>query len=368
MKVLCIADKSLNIILPHMIEAAKRFGSDTEIFSEEFEPKGYSIATEYFAEVERNGPEGQILPDFLNNYRDADIILSFFSPFSAEAFNKLESLKMIGSIRGGYQHINVSEATRLGIAVFNVPGRNAHSVSDFAIGLMLAEGRELHRNASLIMAGKWVDPSFRTHYQPDLIEKTVGIVGLGAIGQLVAKKLKNGWNMTVLGYDPYLSEEQAKLIGVKLVSLEELFAESDFVSVHAKATKDNYHMISHELLSLMKPNAFFINTSRASLVDMKALYEILEDHKIAGAGLDVMEVEPIPSDEPFLKLDNVTITGHYAGNSSDTLANSPHLLVKEMIAVIEEKSQLGLINRDVLSRPRFLDWKRHLNLSVESTN
>ena len=356
MNVLCVADKRMNGVYPHMKEAAKRFGQSTTISGEEFDDPSFEVLTDYFATVEKNGPEGQKAPEFLDKYQDAEVVISFFSPFNKEAFDQLKSLKMIGSVRGGYQHINVEEATKRGIVVLSTPGRNAHSVSDFAIALMLAECRELYRNAKMIMSGNWVDPSFKTHSQPELFEKTVGLVGLGAIGRLMAKKLGQGWDMRVLGYDPYVTPEQAKEIGVELVSLEELFKESDFISIHAKATEQNKHMIDRKLLSSMKPNAFFINTARASLVDSDALYDVLKEQKIAGAGLDVMDEEPIPADNPFLKLDNVTITGHLAGNSSDTTANSPHLLVREMIDVINGTSKRGVVNPEVLETAAFKEW------------
>jgi D-3-phosphoglycerate dehydrogenase len=269
----------------------------------------------------------------------------------------LQNAKIIGSIRGGYQHINVEEATKRGIAVFSVPGRNAHSVSDYTIAMILAEARELSRNSSHIMAGDWLNPLFKTHYQPELYEKTIGIVGLGSVGRLVAKKLINGWDMRVLGYDPFISKEDALKMGVRLVDLPTLFRESDFISIHAKATKNNNKMVNGELLSLMKPTAFFINTARASLVDNIALYRILKDRKIAGAALDVMDVEPIPKGDPFLSLENVTITGHLAGNSSDTISNSPYLLVKEIIDFIKNGSKVGLVNPEVLENEKFFTWK-----------
>lgn len=356
MKVLCVADKRMNEIFPHMQAAAKRFGPGTIVCGEQYDDPSFEILTEYFATVEKNGPEGRVVPEFLADYPDAEILITFYSPFGVKALDLLPGAKMIGSIRGGYQHINVEEATKRGIAVFNVPGRNAHSVSDFTIALLLCEAREVCRNSASIMAGKWLDPSFKTHYQPDLNEKTVGLVGLGAIGRLVAAKLKNGWDMRVLGYDPFVPPEQAKEMGVELVGLEDLFRASDFISLHAKATAENRHMINGALLSLMKPTAFFVNTSRASLVDMDALYRVLKEHRIAGAGLDVMDQEPVPADEPFLRLDNVTITGHLAGNSSDTTANSPKLLVNEMLDVIRGKSLTGLVNREVLDNASFQAW------------
>lgn len=365
MKVLCIAVERMNEIYPHMLTAAERFGSGTVICGEQYDDPSYKMITEFFATVEKNGPEGQKESAFLKDHADAEVLITFYSPLGRKEMETLASVRIIGSIRGGYQHIDVEEATKRGIAVFNVPGRNAHSVSDFAIALLLNEARELSRNSASIMAGKWLDPSFKTHYQPDLYEKTVGIVGLGAIGRLVAEKLKKGWNMRVLAYDPYVTKEMADEMGVEMVSLETIFQESDFISIHAKATEETRHMISKELLSMMKPNAFLINTSRASLIDMEALYTVLKERRIAGAGLDVMDQEPIPADDPYLKLENVTITGHLAGNSSDTTQNSPKLLVDEMLDLIRGKSTRGLVNPEVLDHPDFKAWLQKRRESVQ---
>lgn len=356
MNILCVAEKRNPDIYPYMIEAAQKMGSNCVVSGEFFDDPQYENITEYFMTVEKNGPEGQILPPYLKDHEDTEILITQFSPVHRGSMEQMKKLKIVGSIRGGWQHINVEEATERGILVLHVPGRNAQSVSDYAIAMLLAEARELYRNASVMMSGGWVEPTYKTHYQPDLYRKTAGIVGLGAIGKLTALKLKNGWGMKILAYDPYVPEEAAKEMGIEMTDLQTLFRESDFISLHAKAVKDNYHMIDMKLFSLMKPTAFFVNTARASLVDSQALYWVLENKKIAGAALDVMDQEPLEKDNPFLKLDNVTITGHLAGNSSDAVSGAPGLLTEEIKNVLEGNDTAGIVNPQVLEMESFQKW------------
>ncbi len=364
MKVLCIAEKRNDGVYEPMLRHTKALPF-TEAEGELFDNEEYKDIVDMFVKIENNGPNEEPVPSFLKDHKETEVILSCYCPINEKAMDELEDLRVIGSIRGGYQHIDVKAATERGIAVFSVPGRNADSVSDLAIGILIAEAREIVRNALSIINTGWADASVKTHYQPDLAYKTVGIVGLGAIGKLMAKKLGRGFDMRVLAYDPYCNKETADSLNVEMVDLETLFKESDFISIHAKATPGTKGMITKDLLSLMKKDAFFINTARASIVDYDALYQLLKEKKIAGAALDVMPVEPIPADDPFLKLDNVTITGHLAGNSSDSINNSPRLLLKEIMDVINGVSDLGLVNKEVLNDKRFIDWSEKIKKEVK---
>ena len=357
MKVLCTAMRRMDEIQQYMIAHARLFGGGTEVVARLYDDPSYEPLTSYFAKVEKEGPEDTLLPDYLGECSDCEIAISFYEPYGSEVFDGLPSLRVAGSIRGGSQHINAEEATRRGVAVFGTPGRNAHSVSDYTIAMMLAEARELARNAHSLWNGQWVEISERNHYQPELYRKTVGIVGLGAIGRLVASKLKGGWDARIVAYDPFVSEKDAAAMGVELVTLEELFRASDFVTLHAKVTEENERMIGADLIGLMKPTAFFINTARAALVDTNALYDALKEKRIAGAALDVLDTEPVEPDEPMLKLSNVTVTGHLAGNSSDTTFNSPRLLVEEIVAFIKGESTRGLVNPEVLDDPGLKAWR-----------
>ena len=251
--------------------------------------------------------------------------------------------------------MNVSEATKRDILVFNVKGRNAHAVSDFAVGMMLAAARNIAKAHHAIQTGTWRKTFVNSNSIPELHDKTIGLIGFGYIGKLVAKKL-SGFDVHIVVYDPYTDKDVIENSGAKKVELDELMKTSDFVSVHARLTDENREMIGERELSLMKPTAYFINTGRAGLVDQKALAECLAKQNIMGAALDVFSTEPIESDSPFLKLDNVTLTTHIAGTTSDALSNSPYLLMADIARLLNGESADFIVNKEVLEQPSFKEW------------
>ena len=255
-------------------------------------------------------------------------------------------LKAIGVLRGGYDNVNVAYATQKGIAVYNTPGRNANSVADYTVGLMIAECRNIAKAHMNLKLGNWVRDYTNKETMPDLSGKTAGIVGFGAIGKKVAQRLK-GFEMELLVYDPYF-KPTAETKGIELVSLETLLQRSDFVTLHCRLTQETERLFDAQMLSLMKPTAYFINTSRSGLVDEKALWQALKDHKIMGAALDVYDREPPGKDYPLVTLDNVTLSPHMAGGSRDAFTQSPGMLAREMLSFPEDKTSRFLVNPDVL--------------------
>ena len=206
----------------------------------------------------------------------------------------------------GFDAIDVPAATRHGVVVCTAVGANHEAVADYAVSLMCALQRGLLRNHRLITGGQW-----KTEFRPGLWRATVGIVGLGRIGQAVARRCR-GFAMTILAYEPYPDRDFVREYGVELVSLEELLRRADLVTLHCPATPENRHLINHERLALMKPTAHLVNTARGSLVDEAALHEALATGRIAGAGLDVFEKEPL-FDSALFGLDNVVLSPHVAG-------------------------------------------------------
>jgi len=269
----------------------------------------------------------------------------------------MPNLRIVGVSRAGLENVNLEEATKRGILVFNVQGRNAHAVSDFAVGMMLAEARNIARAHHAIKEGKWIKSKGFVNgpFIPEMNGKTVGLVGFGYIGSLVAKKL-SGFDCRVIVYDPYANPETIKKAGCEQVGLEELFETSDFVSIHARLTESNKNMINADLIGKMKPTAIFINTGRAGLVDQDALADALENRKILGAALDVFTTEPIDPNSRFLKLDNVTLTSHVAGSTCDALTNSPYLLAADVASFLENGEARFICNREVLDNPEFQAW------------
>lgn len=266
---------------------------------------------------------------------DADVIVTQFCTVTRELVDACPKLKAIGVLRGGIENVCSEYAREKGIEVFNAPGRNAEAVSDFTVGMIICEARNIARGHHGILTGRWIRNYSNSGMIPDLPGRTVGLIGCGAIGMKVAKKL-SGFDMKLLGYDPFASAERCKEAGVEPVELDELMARADFVSLHARLTAENHHLIDARRLALMKPTAYLINTSRAGLIDEAALVEALRAKKIAGAALDVYEHEPPQPDDPLLALDNVTLTPHMAGGSNDAFFNTPILLRKRMEAWIDQ--------------------------------
>ncbi len=311
-------------------------------------------------EVEKKGPEiEEVDPVIFHEGKDTAILIGLFIPVSSKVMDAMPDLKIIGVSRAGLENVNVEEATRRGILVFNIQGRNAHAVSVFAIGLMLAECRNIARAHLSIKNGQWRKSFCNSEVVPELGGRTVGIIGFGYIGKLVAKKL-SGFDVNILVYDPYTSDEEIENAGAKRAGLDQLLKESDFVSLHARLTDKNKGMLGQKELSLMKPGAYLINTGRAGLLDQNALVQALKDKRIMGAALDVFSTEPIEKDNELLSLDNVTLTSHIAGTTADALANSPYLLIEDIAKFLNGEKARFIVNPEVLENPPFREWFQDL--------
>lgn len=307
-------------------------------------------------EVEKFGPEIETVDEtILKEGKDADVLMGLFVPISSKVMDAMPNLRIAGVCRAGVENVNVEEATKRGILVFNVKGRNAHAVSDFAVGMMLASARNIAKAHHSIQCGEWRKTFVNSNAIPEMHDKTIGLVGFGYIGKLVCKKL-SGFDVNVVVYDPYTPDEVVEAAGAKRVELDELMSTSDFVSIHARLTDQNKNMIGEREIGLMKPTAYFINTGRAGLVDQMALAKALEEQRIMGAALDVFTTEPIAEDSPFLKLDNVTLTTHIAGTTSEALTNSPFLLMEDIAKFLRGEAADFIVNKEVLENEEFKAW------------
>ncbi len=307
-------------------------------------------------EVEKNGPDVEKPDPIIVEYgKDANILMGLFVPVSAEVMDAMPNLRIVGVCRAGVENVDVKAATERGILVFNVQGRNAHAVSDFTVGMMLAESRNIARAHLSIKNGQWRKNFPDSDYVPEMGDCTVGLVGFGYIGKLVAKKL-SGFEANVIVYDPYCPEEVIREAGCTPVDLETLMKESDFVSIHARLTADNKGLVGEKEIGLMKKTAFLVNCGRAGLVDQDALYNALNEKRIAGAALDVFTTEPIAADDRFAALDNVTLTTHIAGTTTGALMNSPFLLMEDIASYINTGKARFIKNPEVLEDPRFKEF------------
>lgn len=315
--------------------------------------------------IEKQGPSAEsVVPQILNANKNTKMLLVLFCPVSKEAIDTLPNLKLIGALRAGLENIDVKHATKKGIIVQNIKGRNAQAVSDFTIGLILGEARNIARSYHAVKNGIWRKNFINSDMVPELQGKTIGLVGFGYIGQLVAQKL-SGFQVNILVFDPYVSEEVIKKYHAKKVTINDLLKNADFVSLHVKMSKETKNIIGEKELSLMKKNAYLINTARAGLIKEDALYHVLKEKKIAGAALDVFWQEPIGKNSRWLELDNVTLTTHIAGTTKEALTKSPYLLVEDINKLLENKEPKFVVNPEVLKKREVQNWLEEVRRSPD---
>lgn len=291
--------------------------------------------------IEQGGPEAVTLPpEVTGNVAQFDVLSVQFTPISRSFIEAAKSLKVIGVLRGGAENVDVEFATSRGISVLNTPGRNARAVAECSMGMILAEIRNIARSHACLKNGDWRRSFPNSEAIPELYGKTVGLVGYGAVGRLVAGYLQ-AFGSRIIAYDPYCTSDPAP---AELVELETLMKESDVVSIHARLTEESHHLIGEKELALMKPGAILVNTARSGLVDEEALVRALSERRIMGAALDVFDTEPLPVESPLVQLDNVTITPHLAGSTIDAFRNSPKLMAGHFRRMLKGERPLPIIN------------------------
>jgi D-3-phosphoglycerate dehydrogenase / 2-oxoglutarate reductase len=267
-------------------------------------------------------------------------------PYTERVFAAAPQLKVVARSGVGYDAIDVAAATRHRVAIAMGFGANHHAVADFAFSLMAALASKLIPYHALVADGGWR----RSAHLP-LWRATTGIIGLGRIGKALAQRCR-GFEMRVLAYDVLPDAGFAQEHGIELVDLATLFAAADFISVHAPHTEQTHKIVSRERIALMKPTAFLVNTARGGLVDEAALAEALRAGKIAGAGLDVFEVEPLPPDSPLRGLPNLVMTPHCAGSSIDAIAAMAERCVDNALALLQGRDPGAdyVLNPEVIGR------------------
>jgi D-3-phosphoglycerate dehydrogenase len=258
-------------------------------------------------------------------------ILTARANMTARVMDALPMLRVIGRYGIGVDNIDVEAATARGIAIVNAPGFCAREVAEHTLMFILASGRKLGVLDKKMRRGAW--PRDEASPMRALFTQTLGLIGYGQIGREVALRAA-ACGMTVLAYDPYLRPAEAERLQVRLVSLQELLREADFVSVHAPLTAETRHLLGQNELRQMRGSAYLINTSRGPLVDEAALLEALEAGWIAGAALDVFETEPLPPSSPLLRRENVLLTPHIGGLSDEGQRLLRRTLAKAMADVL----------------------------------
>ena len=249
--------------------------------------------------------------------RDADFLMVYAAPLADDVLRATDKARLVQLLAAGYDRMNLPLMRALEVPCANNGGANSWAVADHALMLMLALYRQQIHTDPATRQGNWSAPITGTNTF-EMANKLVGVLGMGNIGRQVARRVQ-GFDAKVQYYDMYpLPEERERELDVRRVSLDELFSASDILTCHTPLTPDTHHIVSRERIALMKPTAVIINTSRGPVVDEAALIEALRQGKIAGAGLDVFEREPVDPDNPLLRMDNVVVTAHIAGTTWDT--------------------------------------------------
>jgi len=282
---------------------------------------------------------------------DADALLTMLTdPIDAAVLDAGTRLRVVANMAVGYDNIDVLGATARGILVTNTPGVLTETTADMAWALLLAAARRVAEGDRLTRMGGWKawHPSFLLGR--DVHGATLGIVGLGQIGLAVARRAR-GFDMRLLYHSRTRRPEAEAELGLEFVELERLLKESDFVTLHVPLSERTRHLIGERELALMKPTAILVNTTRGPVVDQRALYRALKERRIAAAGLDVAEEEPIPLDDPLLTLDNVTITPHVGSASVATRGKMAAMAVENVLAVLRGEQPPNCVNPEA-ARPR----------------
>lgn len=283
--------------------------------------------------------------DILDVARAADAVINCYAKLPAEVIEQFEQCRIIARTGVGVDTVDLDMASSKGIIVTNVPEYCEDEVSDHALALLLALARNVTLGNSIVHGGGWDLERLKPIYR--LRGRTVGLVGFGKIPRLVAAKAQ-AFGMNVLTFDPYIEANTAATLGVTSVSLDELLASSDYVSVHAPLTPETHHMINAETLSKMQSHALLVNTARGPLVDVDALASALDAGQIAGAALDVLPAEPPPADLPLRGRDNVILTPHTAFYSEQSMTDLQAKAAQQVALVLGGQAPTNPVNLDRL--------------------
>jgi len=287
---------------------------------------------------------GKSLPDFIT---EAHAVVVRVAKIDRELLERAENLMIIAKHGVGYDNIDIEAATQKKIVVINTPQDNAESVAEHNLGLMLSINKKIALADRSIRLGK-------ATRREDLVgvelkDKMLGLIGMGHIGSMLAHQCRAAFNMDIIGYDPYVSKERAEQLGVtKVEKLDDMLRDADYVVICVPLTEETANLVGARELSLMKQDAFLINSSRGGIVDEDALYDSLVEGEIAGAALDVFLKEPPSAEHPLLGLDNFIGTPHIAGGTREAMRRMATTVAEEILRVFRGEKPKFPINPEVL--------------------
>ncbi|MEK3723431.1 2-hydroxyacid dehydrogenase [Paenibacillus sp. FSL H8-0034] len=274
--------------------------------------------------------------ELLEKIADAEGVFLSGGAVDTELLDRAPKLRVVSSSSVGYNHFDLEAMKAKGVLGTHTPYVLDGTVADLVLALMLSAGRRIAELDAFVKAGKWQKGAVKGTelFGMDIHHATVGIIGMGRIGEAIAKRAVHGFDMNLLYYSRSRKQDVEDKYGARYCSLNELLVESDYVVIITPLTPETEHMIGKEQFSLMKPTAFFINASRGATVDEQALIEALNNGTIRGAGLDVFDVEPTPIDNPLLKMPNVVTLPHIGSATDKTRYDMAMLAAKNLVGAL----------------------------------
>jgi (S)-sulfolactate dehydrogenase len=265
---------------------------------------------------------------------------------TAEVLAAAERLRVVGRAGIGVDNVDLEAASRRGIVVMNTPGGNTITTAEHTVAMLMAVSRHIPQATASMKAGKWEKKKFEGR---ELFNKSLGIVGLGNIGKVVASRAR-GLGMKIIAYDPFLSEDAARRMDVELVDLEAIWKRSDYVTVHVPLTDETRHLIDDEAIAKMKDGVFIINCARGGIVDEDALARALDSGKVGGAAFDVFETEPPPEDHPLLSRDRFVCTPHLGASTEEAQKNVAIAVAEQIVGYLQSGLVVNAVNVPSVSR------------------
>lgn len=287
-----------------------------------------------FNEAGRPLTEDELIPLL----KDCDGYIAGLDFITEKVIRSCRQLKVISRYGAGYDRVDIKAAKEKGILVTNTPGVNAEAVGELAFSLILSTARKIPFLNQSTQNGQWIRSTGM-----ELKGKTIGIMGLGAIGKVVARCAK-GFEMKVIAYDPFINEEYCKQNQIGVCTFDEVVEQADVISLHLPLNDSTKHLIGKDAISRMKPGAILINTSRGGIIDEEAAYHALKANKLGGLGLDAFEIEP-PTNSPLFGLNNVVVTPHTGAHTREATDNMANVSIKNLIDVLSSNECPFVVNK-----------------------
>ena len=327
------------------------------LISDNLHPDGIAVFQRY-PNIDVDVRPGLSPEELKEAIKDADALaIRSATKVTADLINAAPRLKVVGRAGTGLDNVDIQAASKRGIVVMNTPGGNTITTAEHAITLMLSLARNIPQAAQSMREGKWEKKKFQG---TEIFNKTLGIIGVGRIGSVVAARAL-GLNMRVLGYDPFITKETAAGVGVELVSLDELLARSDFITIHTPKIKEK--LLDREAFRKMKRGVRIINCARGGLIDEQALLDALNEGKVAGAALDVFEEEPPPPDFPLRTHPNVICTPHLGASTEEAQANVSVAICEQILDYLLHGTIMNAVNAPSVSRETLAQLRPYLTLA-----